>query len=87
MKAAKDAGLIIDYKVLSGPLASENDWDLMLLYEVKNYAALDGMKDKMNAISKKTSGENDEALHKDAVSRNDLRELQGGKLTQELQFK
>jgi hypothetical protein len=87
MKAAKDAGLVIDYKVLSSPIASENDWDLMLLYEVKNYAALDGMKEKMEAISKKVSGENEETLHKDAVSRNDLRTLQGGKFALQLDFK
>ncbi len=87
MRAAKDAGYIMDYKVFSAQPASENDWDLMLMYELKNYAMLDGMTDKMEALMKKTSGSNDETLHTQAVSRNDLRVLQGGRLTQELDFK
>jgi hypothetical protein len=87
MLAAKDAGYIMDYKVFEAQPASENDWDLMLMYEIKNHAMLDGMSDKMDALMKKTSGSNDETLHTQAVSRNDLRVLQGGKLTQELDFK
>ena len=86
MKAAKDAGYIMDYKVFEAPPASENDWDLMLMYEIKNFAMLDGMSDKMEALMKK-DGSNDQTLHTQAVSRNDLRILQGGRLTRELDFK
>ncbi len=87
MRAAKDAGYIMDYKVLSAQPTSENDWDLMLLYEIKNYAALDGARDRMEAIGKKVLGGSVETLHNQAVSRNDLRVLQGGRLTQQLDFK
>ena len=86
MKAAKDAGYIIDYKIFQAQPASENDWDLMLMYEIKNFAMLDGMSDKMEALMKK-DGSNDQTLHTQAVSRNDLRILQGGRLTRELDFK
>ncbi|HET7116931.1 MAG TPA: hypothetical protein VFI29_10600 [Hanamia sp.] len=86
MKAAKDAGYIMDYKVFEAQPASENDWDLMLVYEIKNYAMLDGMSDRMEALMKK-DGSSDQTLHTQAVSRNDLRILQGGRLTQELDFK
>ena len=86
MKAAKDAGYIIDYKIFEAQPASENDWDLMLMYEIKNFAMLDGMSDKMEALMKK-DGSNDQTLHTQAVSRNDLRILQGGRLTRELDFK
>ena len=86
MRAAKEQGLIMDFKVLEGQPASENDWDLMLMYQLKNYAMLDGMSDKMEAIRRKIFG-SQETEHKQAVSRNDLRVLHGGKLTQELQFK
>lgn len=86
MRAAKDAGYIMDYKVFEAPPASENDWDLMLVYEIKNYAMLDGLNDKMEALMKK-DGSSDQTLHTQAVSRNDLRILQGGRLTQELDFK
>ena len=86
MRAAKDAGLILDFKVLQSPNASGSDWNLMLMYELKNFAMLDGMRDKMQALSNKIFG-NEETQHTQAVSRNDLRELQGGRLTQELDFK
>jgi len=86
MRAAKDAGLIMDFKVLQAPNASGNDWNLMLMYELKNYAMLDGMSEKMDGIASKIFG-SEETQHTNAVSRNDLRELQGGKLAQELNFK
>lgn len=86
MRAAKDAGYIMDFKVLSGEPGSENDWDLLLMYEIRNYAMLDGAEDKMEALSQKIFG-NDQVMHTQAVSRNDLRTLQGGRLTQELDFK
>lgn len=78
---------IMDYKVFEAQPASENDWDLMLMYEIKNYTMLDGASEKMDAISKKVFGQNEDQLHSQAVSRNDLRILQGGRLTQELDFK
>jgi len=87
MRAAKDAGFIMDFKVLASQPASENDWDLLLMYELKNHAVLDGMREKMDAINKKVFGTSEETEHTQAVSRNDLRVLQGGKLTQELKFK
>ena len=86
MRAAKDAGLILDFKVLQTPGTSENDWNLMLMYELKNYAMLDGMTEKMRAISGKIFG-SEETQHTNAVSRNDLRLMMGGRLTQELDFK
>ena len=87
MRAAKDAGLIMDFKVFASEPASEHDWNLMLMYEVKNYAMLDGFREKMEAIGKKVFGTSDETQHTQAVSRNDLRVLQGGRLAQELDFK
>jgi len=87
MRALKDQGVIMDFKVLGAEPASEHDWDLMLMYEIKNYAVLDGMDEKMEAISKKVFGTSEETEHTQAISRNDLRVLQGGKLTQELEFK
>jgi hypothetical protein len=49
----------------------------MLMYEIKNYAMLDGMNEKMRALSSKIFG-TEETQHTSAVSRNDLRTLQGG---------
>ncbi len=86
MRAAKDQGLIMDYKVLEAANAEENDWNLMLMYELKNYAMLDGMNQKMRAIGNKLLG-SEEAQHSNAISRNDMRNLKGGRLTQELDYK
>ncbi len=86
MKQAKADGLVTDYKILNAEPASSTDWDLLLLYQIKNYAALDGLNDKMDALSAKLLG-NEDARHSAAISRNDMRELLGGKMTQELIFK
>lgn len=85
-EAAKQRGIIMDYKVLSGYPGNAGDWDLMLLTEVKNNAALDGMDDKLNAMAKDLFG-SESTQHQQAMSRNDMREILGGKLAQELEFK
>lgn len=85
-EAAKAQGLIMDYKVLSAEPAGKTDWDLMLMIEIKNYAALDGLDDKMDALALKLFGSED-TQHTSAISRNDMRDLLGGKLTRELIFK
>jgi len=87
MRAAKESGLIVDFKVLSAQPASENDWDLILMYEMKNHAMLDGMSDKMEVLGKKIFADTEDATHQKALSRNELRVLQGGKLMQQLDFK
>ncbi len=86
MKEAKSQDLILDYKVFSGLPGSKDDWDLMLMYELKNHAAEDGLSDKMEALRNKMFGTED-VQQKSAVARNDLRELLGGKICQELIFK
>jgi hypothetical protein len=86
MNEAKTEGLILDYKVFSGIPGSKDDWDLMLMYELKNHAAEDGLSDKMEVIRNKMFGSED-VQQKSAVARNDLRELLGGKITQELIFR
>ena len=86
MTEAKTEGLIMDFKVFSGIPGSKDDWDLMLMYELKNHAAEDGLSDKMEALRNKLLGSED-VQHKSAIARNDLREALGGKMTQELIFK
>ncbi len=86
MKQAKTDGLIMDFKVLNGESATKDDWNLMLMIQIKNHAALDGLDDKMEIIRNKMMGDED-AQMKAAISRNDLRQLFGAKLTQELIFK
>lgn len=76
----------MDYKILGSDASGRSDWDLMLMTEVKNYAALDGLGDKMNALARKVLG-SDDSQHQSAINRNDMREIIGGKLAQEIIFK
>lgn len=86
MKRAKQDGLITDYKVITAPASSKDDWDLLLMIQVKNYAAIDGIEEKIDKLAEKLFGSEDQQ-QKAAVSRNDMREPIGEKLGQELIFK
>jgi hypothetical protein len=86
MEEAKKEGVIMDYKIMTSEAATPNDWNIMFLIEVPNFAALDGMSDKMDAIDKKIMGSTD-AGQKITVSLNDMREFIGTKLTREMIFK
>lgn len=84
--AAKSKGYILDYKVISSPPASAHDWDLMLMVAVKNFAALDDLDDKLDKLGIELIGTEDKQ-HQSALSRNNMRELMGGKLGREVIFK
>ena len=56
ISAAKEAGLIMDYKVLWSQPSRQDGWDLLLMYETKNHAALENTKDKIEAVNKKIFG-------------------------------
>jgi hypothetical protein len=44
-------GLIVSYKILQGAAANPEDWDIMLMTEFKNLAAMEGT-GKKKAVSK-----------------------------------
>jgi hypothetical protein len=79
-------GLIVSYKVLQGAAANPEDWDIMLMTEYKNLAALEGSEDKWDAISKKVIGGAD-AMKKLNESRVSMRTIYGGKLLREVIYK
>jgi hypothetical protein len=85
-EAAKKEGLVLSYKVLYGPAANTGDWDIMLMIEYKNMAAMDGMAEKMEALSGKLMGSQD-TRRVGAVKRNEIREILGGKLVREIILK
>jgi hypothetical protein len=80
---AKRQGLVLSYKVISAPAANRDDWDLLLMVEYKNMAALDGLRQKSEPIMAKLIGPQSERRTR-AVQRNEIREIIGGKLGREL---
>jgi hypothetical protein len=83
---AKKQGLVISYRILSGSAANKDDWDLLLMVEYKNMAALDGAEDKWEAISAKIVGspEQRKVLY---TKRSEVREILGSKIVREITLK
>jgi len=83
---AKKEGLVLSYKILAGDAANKDDWNLMLIVEFKNMAALDGIGEKFQAITAKAVG-SEEQQKAGVVKRSEWREILGGKLVRELILK
>jgi hypothetical protein len=79
-------GLIVSYKILEGTAANPDDWDIMLMTEFKNLAAMEGQEEKWEAISKKVIGGED-AMKKLNESRVSMRTIYGGKMLREIIYK
>ena len=86
MAEAKKQGIVLSYKVLSGTSANREDWDILFMEEYKNWAALDGLSDKLDAIQTKAHGSVEKVVQA-SLKRTDVREVVGSKLMQELIIK
>ncbi len=85
-EAAKKEGLILSYHVGASPAANKEDWDLVLVVEYKNMAALDGMEEKFRAVSETVAGSNQKQEER-SMERGKIREIVGTKLVRELVLK
>jgi hypothetical protein len=83
---AKKQGIIMDYKILIGEGANPQDFDILLMQEFANMAAFDGLRDKLDPIDNKISG-NLEAQRQGAIKRMEVREIMGNKLMREVTLK
>ena len=83
---AKKQGLLLSYKILSGSAANKDDWDLMLMVEYKNMAALDGVDEKFEAIGAKIVG-SQEQQKAGYIKRSEIREIFGSKIVREISLK
>jgi hypothetical protein len=83
---AKKQNLIISYKILIGDASTPNDFNILLMVESKNMAALDNGREKFDPIAKKIEGSVEEQ-EKTATKRLDIREIMGGKLMREITLK
>lgn len=84
--AAMERGYIKSYKILSGQPAHPGDWDLMLLIEYENMAALDDAAEKYDPLIAEIFGNMSDA-DEATVVRSQLREILGGKLAREITLK
>ena len=83
---AKKQGIITDYKILIGDAATQQDYDMLLMIQYPNMAALDGLRDKTDPIGAKMIG-NDDQQRQLAVKRLEIREIIGDKTMREITLK
>src|SRR4030095_13451948 len=83
---AKKQTLIMDYKILLGEAATPQDFDILLMVESKNMAALDNAREKFDPIARKVEGAPDQQ-RATAVKRLEIREIMGNKLMREITLK
>lgn len=85
-EAAKRAGYIISYRVVTVEARGENDPDIYLVINYKNWAAFDGATAKGDAIAKQVEGTL-AASNESAVDRAKIRRVLGSWTGQELDLK
>jgi hypothetical protein len=85
-EAAKKAGYITSYKVISVEPRGENDPDIYLVVYYKNWAALDGATAKQDEIAKQVMGSL-AAANQGAIDRGKIRRVMGSFTGQVLDLK
>jgi hypothetical protein len=85
-EAAKKAGLVIGYHVYTAEARGPNDPDIYLVIEFKNWAALDGLGSKLDAVSAQIEGSIDKAAAAQAA-RGKIRTVLGSETIQEAMLK
>ena len=86
LEEEKKQNMIMDYKILIGDASSRDDFDVLIMVEFKNMAALDGLREKTDPIVSKVVGGQD-AQRQMAVKRLDVREILGTKTMREVTLK
>jgi len=85
-EAAKKAGLILSYRVLIVEARAPGDPDIYLVTEFKNWAALDGLGSKLDAVSTQIEGSVEKANQAEA-DRGKIRTVLGSQTMQTAELK
>ena len=85
-EAAKKAGLILSYRVMVAEPRNPMDPDIILMVEYKNWAALDGLGSKLDAVSAQVEGSLEKA-NQSEVDRAKIRTVLGSQTLQEALLK
>ena len=80
---SKKEGLLISSHTLVGDPANRDDFDVLFLQELKNWAAFDGITAKMDVILEKVVGSQDKQTQM-VTKRVEVREVLGEKMMQEV---
>jgi hypothetical protein len=84
----RSQGYILSSKILYGEASNPQDFDVILMFEVGNMAALDGFRAKEEAALQKVFGVNFEQATKNlAAKRLEMREIYGQKTMREITLK
>ena len=89
MMQAKEQGLILDYKILFGNAANEDDYNLLFMIEFENYGMFDPNPErdaKWKDIEDGIMDDLGESYMKNLEKYGDLREWFGEKLLREIEF-
>ncbi len=86
MEEFKKSGVIVSYGIFQAQAHSPNDADIILTITYKNFAALDGLTERSDAIDKKIFG-SVESANKASISREQMREVLGSETIQQLVLK
>ena len=82
-EASKKEGIILSYKVLTVEGHTPGEWNVMLMTEYKNLAALEANEDKADALAQKVVGD-DEKQRQGYRDRLEIREVIGDRLAREI---
>ncbi len=83
----KRQGLVVDYKVFFKETKSNpEDWDICVAVQYKNYAAMDGLSAKLEAVRDKVMG-GKQAAQQLSEKRAEIREIISSELLREVYLK
>ena len=82
-EASKKEGIILSYKVLTVEGHTPGEWNVMLMTEYKNLAAMEASEDKADALAQKDVGD-DEKQRQGYRERLEIREVMGDRLAREI---
>jgi hypothetical protein len=82
-EASKKEGIILSYKVITVEGHAPGEWNVMLMTEYKNLAAMEANEDKADALTQKVVGD-DEKQRQGYRDRLEIREVMGNRLAREI---
>ena len=90
MEKFVDAGLIVSYKILAGEASNDDDFNMMLMIEFKNFAELDPDPErdaKFEEIEKQIQNEMGDKYKETLKNYPNIREILGTKTMREMKLK